>query len=79
MGGLPKPIHAGHLDYGLDRHAGIDWVSLHVRFLFQGCHHRSGCVGSDRFGAGVAYWGVLLGVLVTAFYSFRLLYLVFHG
>lgn len=34
---------------------------------------------SQRFGAGIAYWGVLLGVLVTAFYSFRLLYLTFHG
>ena len=34
---------------------------------------------SHRFGAEVAYWGVLLGVLVTSFYSFRLLYLTFHG
>ena len=34
---------------------------------------------STRFGAGAAYWAVLLGVLVTAFYSFRLLYLTFHG
>jgi NADH-quinone oxidoreductase subunit L len=33
---------------------------------------------SDRFGSSVAYWGVVLGVLVTSFYSFRLLYLVFH-
>jgi NADH-quinone oxidoreductase subunit L len=34
---------------------------------------------SSRFGSGVAYWAVLLGVFVTAFYSFRLLYLTFHG
>ena len=34
---------------------------------------------STRWGAGVAYWAVLLGVIVTAFYSFRLLYLTFHG
>jgi NADH-quinone oxidoreductase subunit L len=34
---------------------------------------------STRWGAGVAYWAVLLGVVVTAFYSFRLLYLTFHG
>ncbi len=33
---------------------------------------------STRFGSSVAYWGVVLGVLVTSFYSFRLLYLVFH-
>jgi NADH-quinone oxidoreductase subunit L len=26
-----------------------------------------------------AYWAVLLGVFVTAFYSFRLMYLTFHG
>ncbi len=34
---------------------------------------------SDRWGSGVAYWAVLLGVFVTALYSFRLLYLTFHG
>lgn len=28
--------------------------------------------------ASIAYWAVLLGVLITAFYSFRLLFLVFH-
>jgi NADH-quinone oxidoreductase subunit L len=30
-------------------------------------------------GAGYAYWCVLLGVFVTALYSFRLLFMVFHG
>lgn len=34
---------------------------------------------SNRWGSGVAYWAVLLGVFVTALYSFRLLYLTFHG
>ena len=34
---------------------------------------------STRFGSDVAYWAVLLGVLITSFYSFRLLYLTFHG
>jgi NADH-quinone oxidoreductase subunit L len=29
-------------------------------------------------GAGFAYWMVLLGVFVTAFYSFRMFFLVFH-
>lgn len=33
---------------------------------------------SDRWGSGVAYVAVLLGVFVTALYSFRLLYLTFH-
>jgi NADH dehydrogenase subunit L (EC 1.6.5.3) len=30
-------------------------------------------------GATYAYWCVLLGVFVTAFYSFRLVFLTFHG
>jgi NADH-quinone oxidoreductase subunit L len=30
-------------------------------------------------GAGIAYWAVLVGVFVTAFYSFRMYFLVFHG
>ncbi len=30
-------------------------------------------------GAQYAYWMVLLGVFVTAFYSFRMFFLVFHG
>ena len=30
-------------------------------------------------GAGFAYFAVLSGVLVTAFYSFRLVFMVFHG
>ncbi|HTI95372.1 MAG TPA: NADH-quinone oxidoreductase subunit L [Rudaea sp.] len=34
---------------------------------------------STRWGSDYAYWCVLLGVFVTAFYSFRLLYLTFHG
>ena len=34
---------------------------------------------SHRYGAGFAYWCVLLGVFVTALYTFRLLFLTFHG
>jgi NADH-quinone oxidoreductase subunit L len=30
-------------------------------------------------GASYAYWCVLLGVFVTAFYSFRLIFMTFHG
>ena len=29
--------------------------------------------------ADIAYWAVLIGVFVTAFYSFRMYFLVFHG
>ncbi len=30
-------------------------------------------------GAGIAYWAVLSGVFVTALYSFRMLFIAFHG
>jgi NADH-quinone oxidoreductase subunit L len=30
-------------------------------------------------GATVAYWALLVGVVITAFYSFRMFFLVFHG
>ena len=35
--------------------------------------------GSHTAGAGFAYICVLLGVFITAFYSFRMFFLVFHG
>ena len=34
---------------------------------------------SHRVGAGYAYFCVLAGVFITALYSFRLLYMTFHG
>ncbi len=34
---------------------------------------------SHRYGAGYAYWCVLLGVFVTALYTFRMIFLTFHG
>ncbi len=34
---------------------------------------------SEIEGAGYAYWCVLLGVFVTALYSFRLIFMTFHG
>ena len=34
---------------------------------------------ATRPGATLAYWSLLIGVGVTAFYSFRMLYLAFHG
>ena len=35
--------------------------------------------GSQRFGAGYAYGCVLIGVFVTALYTFRLIFMTFHG
>src|SRR5665213_2883492 len=34
---------------------------------------------SHHYGAGYAYWCVLLGVFVTALYTFRMIFLTFHG
>ena len=34
---------------------------------------------SHRYGATYAYWCVLCGVFVTALYTFRMLFLTFHG
>ncbi|HUE47653.1 MAG TPA: proton-conducting transporter membrane subunit, partial [Steroidobacteraceae bacterium] len=34
---------------------------------------------SHRWGAAYAYWCVLCGVFVTALYTFRMLFLTFHG
>ncbi len=38
-----------------------------------------GISGPSEWVASYAYWAVLLGVFVTSFYSFRLLYLTFFG
>ncbi len=35
--------------------------------------------GAQRWGAEFAYWAVLAGVFVTALYTFRMFFLVFHG
>jgi NADH-quinone oxidoreductase subunit L len=34
---------------------------------------------SHRWGARYAYWCVVLGVFVTAFYTFRMIFMTFHG
>ena len=34
---------------------------------------------SQAPGAGLAYWAILLSVFVTALYTFRMLFLIFHG
>ncbi|MEE4236720.1 MAG: NADH-quinone oxidoreductase subunit L, partial [Anderseniella sp.] len=41
--------------------------------IIEAVHH------SQLAGSGFAYWAVLLGVFVTAFYSFRLLFTAFFG
>jgi NADH-quinone oxidoreductase subunit L len=34
---------------------------------------------SHRYAAGYAHWAVMLGVFVTALYTFRMLFMTFHG
>ena len=34
---------------------------------------------AGQWGASVAYWALTIGVFITAFYSFRMYFLVFHG
>ncbi len=65
------------------------WVSLIGSLALIGFPGTSGFFSKDAIieavhestipGAGFAYWMVLLGVFVTAFYSFRMFFLVFHG
>ena len=41
--------------------------------IIEALHH------SETEGAGYAYWCALIGVFVTALYSFRLVFMTFHG
>ncbi len=41
--------------------------------IIESVHH------SELFGSGIAYVAVLSGVVLTAFYSFRLMFMTFHG
>jgi NADH-quinone oxidoreductase subunit L len=34
---------------------------------------------AGHFGATLAYWALTIGVFITAFYTFRMFFLVFHG
>ena len=65
------------------------WVSLIGSLSLIGFPGSSGYFSKDAIivavqnstipGSTFAYWMVLLGVFVTAFYSFRMFFLVFHG
>jgi NADH-quinone oxidoreductase subunit L len=51
--------------------------------LFSGFYSKDALIdavhASTRYGAGYAYWCVLLGVFVTALYTFRMMFMTFHG
>jgi NADH-quinone oxidoreductase subunit L len=75
---------------GLRRYMPITWITMWIGSLalagtpgFSGFFSKDAIIEaageSHRFGAGYAYFCVYVGVFVTALYSFRLLYMTFHG
>ena len=78
---------------GLRRYIPITWITALIGSLaligtpgFSGFYSKETIIeavhvayGMGRSGAGFAYWAVLISVFVTALYSFRMYFLVFHG
>ena len=74
----------------LRKYMPITWVTFLIGSLaligtplFSGFYSKDSLIEavklSDLAGSSFAYFSVLIGVFVTAFYSFRLYFLVFHG
>jgi NADH-quinone oxidoreductase subunit L len=78
---------------GLWRKMPVTWITALVGSLalvgtpfFAGFYSKDAIIlaveaskNAGHAGAAVAYWALLVGVAVTAFYSFRMFFLVFHG
>jgi len=75
---------------GLRKYMPITWITALIGSLaligtplFAGFYSKNSIIEALHFsqlpGAGFAYFAVLAGVFVTAFYSFRMYFLVFHG
>ncbi len=75
---------------GLRKYMPITWITSLIGSLaligtpfFSGFYSKDSiieAVGMSHLpGSGFAYFAVLMGVFVTAFYSFRMYFLVFHG
>lgn len=75
---------------GLRKYMPITWITsllgslaLIGTPLFAGFYSKDSIIeavhASHLFGSGFAYLAVVAGVFVTAFYSFRMYFLVFHG
>ena len=75
---------------GLRKYMPITWITsllgslaLIGTPLFSGFYSKDSIIeavhASHLAGAGFAYFAVIVGVFVTAFYSFRMYFLVFHG
>jgi len=75
---------------GLRKYMPITWITSLVGSLaligtpfFAGFYSKDSIIeavhASHLWGTGFAYFAVVAGVFVTAFYSFRMYFLVFHG
>ncbi|MBX3696536.1 MAG: NADH-quinone oxidoreductase subunit L [Dokdonella sp.] len=75
---------------GLRKYMPVTWITMWIGSLalagapgFAGFYSKDAIIEavgeSHRVGAGYAYFCVLAGVFITALYSFRLLYMTFHG
>ncbi|WP_055423526.1 MULTISPECIES: NADH-quinone oxidoreductase subunit L [Tepidiphilus] len=75
---------------GLRKYMPITWITALIGSLaligtpfFSGFYSKDiiieAVAEANVFGAGYAYFCVLAGVFVTAFYTFRMYFLVFHG
>jgi NADH-quinone oxidoreductase subunit L len=75
---------------GLRKYMPITWITsllgslaLIGTPLFSGFYSKDSIIeavhASHLWGSGFAYFAVIVGVFVTAFYSFRMYFIVFHG
>lgn len=75
---------------GLRKYMPITWITSLIGSLaligfpgFSGFFSKDSIIlavgASDLPGADIVHWMVLAGVFITAFYSFRMYFLVFHG
>ncbi|ADU38186.1 NADH-quinone oxidoreductase subunit L [Variovorax paradoxus] len=75
---------------GVRKYMPITWITSLIGSLaligtplFSGFYSKDSIIEavheSHLWGANFAYYAVLIGVFVTAFYSFRMYFLVFHG
>ncbi len=75
---------------GLRKYMPVTWVTsllgslaLIGTPLFSGFYSKDSIIeavqASHLWGSGFAYFAVIVGVFVTAFYSFRMYFIVFHG
>jgi len=75
---------------GLKKYMPITWITSLIGSLaligtpfLSGFYSKETIIEAVKFSnlpvADLAYWAVLIGVFVTAFYSFRMYFLVFHG